>query len=102
MYTDVNNNPNMNSRAERVKEKLYLLQPINFCIEFSSTLCSAGTPAEGYHKCSTVRFFILVPFTTSDSGNGNNCVPYCNEPFRSVETSHNWEYILYVDAYATS
>ncbi len=70
MYTDVNNNPNTNSRVERVKEKLYLLQPINFCIEFSSTLLVPFAvlvpPAEGYHKSSTVRFFILVPFTTSE------------------------------------
>ncbi len=27
-----------------------------------------------------VRFTILVQFTTSDGGNGNNCVPYCTEP----------------------
>ncbi len=43
---------------ERVKEKLYPLQPINFCSEFSSTLlvpfAVLGTPAEGYHKSGTV------------------------------------------------
>ncbi len=35
-----------------------------------------------------VQFTILIPFTTSDSGNGNNCIPYCTEPYHSVETSH--------------
>ncbi len=79
VHFDVNK-PNMDSRAERVKEKLYPLQPINFCSEFSSTLlvpfAVLGTPAEGYQKSGTVRFAILVPFTTSDSVNGNNCVPY--------------------------
>ncbi len=31
---------------------------------------------EGYQKSGMVRFAILVPFTTSDNGNGHNCVPY--------------------------
>ncbi len=92
VHSDVNNKPNTDSRAERVKEKLYPLQPINFCSEFSSTLlvpfAVLGTPAEGYQKSGTVQFDFLVPFTTSDSGNGNNCVLYRPEPYRSVETSH--------------
>ncbi len=70
----------------------FLTEPLLFCNEFSSTLfvpfAVLGTPAEGYQKSGTVRFAILVPFTTSDSGNGNNCVPYCTEPYHSVETSH--------------
>ncbi len=35
-----------------------------------------------------VRFAILVPFTSSDNWNGHNCLPYCTELYRSVETSH--------------
>ncbi len=92
VHFDLNNKPNTDSRAERVKEKLYPFQPINFCSEFSSTLlvpfAVLGTPAEGYQKSGTVQFDILVPFTTSDSGNGNNCVLYRPELYRSVETSH--------------
>ncbi len=46
--------------AERVKEKLYPLQPINFCSEFSSTLlvpfAVLGTPTEGYQKSGMVGY----------------------------------------------
>ncbi len=75
----------MDSRAERVKEKLYpLVSRKNYdsslVSEFSSTLlvpfAVLGTPTEGYQKSGTVRFAILVPFTTSDNGNRHNCVPY--------------------------
>ncbi len=69
-----------------------ILNQSTFCSEFSSTLlvpyAVLGTPTEGYQKSGMVWFAILVPFTTSDNGNGHNCVPYCTEPYRSVETSH--------------
>ncbi len=85
VHSDVNNKPNTDSRAERVKEELYPLQPISFCSEFSSTLLVLGTPAEGYQKSCMVQFAILVPFTTFDSGNGNNCVLYCTVPNRAAQ-----------------
>ncbi len=87
VHSDVNNKPNTDSRAERVKEELYPLQPISFCSKFSSTLLVLGTPAEGYQKSCMVQFAILVPFTNFDSGNGNNCIPYCTEPYRSLFVS---------------
>ncbi len=67
---------------ERVKGKLHPIQPINFCSDFSSTLlvpfAVLDTPAEEYLKSST------VPFTNSDSGNGNNCTPYCTVLYCTV------------------
>ncbi len=89
----------MDSRAERVKEKLYplasrksdeiLVNQSTFCSEFSSTLlvpfAVLGTQMEGYQKSGTVRFAILVPFKTSDNGNGHNCVPYCTVLNRTAQ-----------------
>ncbi len=43
------------------------------------------TPTEGYQKSGTVRFAILVPFTTYDNGNGHNCVPYRTVPNRTAQ-----------------
>ncbi len=81
-----------------MKEKLYPLvsrksddssQPINFCSEFSSTLlvpfAMLGTPTKGYQKSGMVRFAILVPFTTSDNGNGHYCVLYRTVPLSGNE-----------------
>ncbi len=76
-----------------MKETLYLLLSLvnqsTFWSEFSSTLLGPfavlGTPMKGYQKSGTVQFAILVPFTISDSGNGNNCVLYRNVPLSGNE-----------------
>jgi len=81
-----------------VEEKLYPLvshksedscKPINFCSEFSSTrlglFAVLGTLTKGYQKRDTVWFAILVPFTTSDKGNGHNCVPHCTVLSRTAQ-----------------
>ncbi len=96
-----------------MKEKLYPLvshtsddssKLINFCSEFSSTplvpFAVLGTPMKGYQKSGKVLFTILVPFTTSDNGNGHNCVPYVpnlplsgNEPLAHQKTQNQTEYL---------
>ncbi len=76
-----------------MKETLYLLLSLvnqsTFWSEFSSThfgpFAVLGTPMKWYQKSGTVQFAILVPFTTSDSGNGNNCVLYRNVPLSGNE-----------------
>ncbi len=63
-----------------------------FCSEFLhpfGTLCSARYPSRRVPKSGTVRFAILVPFTTSDSGNGNNCVLYQTVPLSGNEPIKN-------------
>ncbi len=82
-----------------MKEKLYPLVSCTsddssqsaFCSEFSSTLlvpfAVLGIPMEGYQKCGMDT--ILVPFTTSDNGNGHNCILYRTVPNRTVPFNGN-------------
>ncbi len=93
-----------------MKEKLYPLvyrkgddsgKPINFCSEFSSTLlvpfAVLGTPTKGYQKSGMVWFAILIPFTTSDNGNGHSCEMYGTLP--KCTTQWKQAIILYICLY---
>lgn len=87
----------MSSMAKQVKETIHLP-----CVVISLVACTSddslstnqqtlvslvtpfryqttvlGSPKEGSQKSGTVRFGILVLFTTYDHGYRNNCVPYC-------------------------
>ncbi len=90
------NTLNAAERNEWRRSSLYhakgtiLVNQSAFCSELAPPplvpIAVLGTPTKGYQK---VRFAILVPFTTSDNGNGHNGVPYRTVPPKREIFSRN-------------